>query len=126
MKGSTKGDRSTKRYAAWRAEVFKRDGHRCRTCGNGSCRIEAHHVKTWALYPSLRYEVSNGVTLCQKCHTKIHNKRPSGVQPPPARHGRANSRASKAYQKTTARRSPVLPMRKKVLPKGIAGRKAGR
>lgn len=30
--------------------------------------------KGYALFPKLRTAVSNGVTLCEKCHKKIHRK----------------------------------------------------
>lgn len=31
-------------------------------------RLQAHHIKPWAMYPSLRYNVANGITLCRYCH----------------------------------------------------------
>jgi hypothetical protein len=72
-RGSTKRERQTKRYAEWRALVFRRDGYRCVTCG-AKRGIQAHHKKPFALYVSLRYEVSNGQTLCSKCHEIVHKK----------------------------------------------------
>ena len=30
----------------------------------------ADHVKPWALYPELRYDLDNGRTLCVPCHKK--------------------------------------------------------
>lgn len=59
-------------YKKWRAEVFKRDGYSCRDCG--SCGyITAHHIKSFAKFPELRYELSNGLTLCEKCHSETDN-----------------------------------------------------
>ena len=29
-----------------------------------------HHIKNWSAFPELRYEVKNGITLCQFHHPK--------------------------------------------------------
>ncbi len=64
---------STKEYQKWRSDVFQRDNWTCQTCGKkseiGKCvYLEAHHIKKWAYFPELRYEVNNGITLCKECH----------------------------------------------------------
>jgi hypothetical protein len=46
----------------------------CEVCGKPKwrttgIRINAHHIWPWAEHPELRYDVSNGVTLCVSCHT---------------------------------------------------------
>ena len=55
----------------WRKAVLNRDGHRCQQCG-ATERLHAHHVKEWAKYPDLRFDVDNGLTLCEDCHTEKH------------------------------------------------------
>lgn len=67
-------NRQTKEYKNWREKVFKRDNYTCKKCGKRGVEIQAHHVKPWALYPALRYEVNNGITLCNDCHKEIHKK----------------------------------------------------
>ena len=34
--------------------------------------MEAHHVKSWAEYPKLRYQMNNGITFCKECHKEFH------------------------------------------------------
>ena len=67
------------RYYEWRTKVFERDNWTCQTCGARSkarepVYLEAHHIKSWVKYKKLRYELSNGVTLCRECHKLIHKK----------------------------------------------------
>ena len=65
-------------YITWRNSVFQKDNYTCMECGarsgNGvAVYLEAHHIKSWKNFKDLRYEVSNGLTLCKKCHL-LHNK----------------------------------------------------
>lgn len=69
----TQRGRGGKRYKEWQRAVFTRDGNKCVWCG-GSERLEADHIKRWSTNPELRYELSNGRTLCMKCHNKTRNK----------------------------------------------------
>jgi hypothetical protein len=57
--------------------VYARDGYRCTSCGAGKTgprSLHAHHVKPWAEYPELRFEIENLVTLCRDCHHAAHRK----------------------------------------------------
>jgi len=68
-------------YLAWRRAVLERDGYICQQCGR-QCKqrergLAAHHIKPYADYPELRYEVSNGLTLCRQCHMTLHDKTPA-------------------------------------------------
>lgn len=59
-------------YKKWRENVLARDNRICQECFKpGSI---AHHIKPWRDYPELRYELSNGMTLCAPCHKKTHAK----------------------------------------------------
>lgn len=69
--GHESGGRSSLKYKIWRAEVFNRDGFRCRMCG-GNGKLHAHHLKMWAFFPELRFDVDNGLTLCENCHAIEH------------------------------------------------------
>ncbi len=65
-------------YVAWRKDIFKRDNYTCQVCGDhAGHNLEAHHkisVKTLLKTGDLNliYDVSNGITLCEKCHKERH------------------------------------------------------
>jgi 5-methylcytosine-specific restriction endonuclease McrA len=62
----------TDAYKNWRTQVFRRDHFQCQMPGCGKKgKIHAHHIKRWADVPTLRYAVTNGITLCMDCHKKV-------------------------------------------------------
>jgi len=63
--------RNSREYRFWRVSVIRRDGY-CKSCGTRTAR-HAHHIKSASYYPELRFDISNGVTLCRKCHSTLHN-----------------------------------------------------
>lgn len=66
--------RHSTKYNTWRQAVYRRDGYKCMNCGGVDGGIHAHHIKPWADYPDLRFDVDNGITLCPTCHRAIHRK----------------------------------------------------
>lgn len=64
---------------AFRAAVLARDGFKCRRCQRqpeeAGVQLPVHHIKSWARYPELRYDIANGVTLCKPCHLWVHSKK---------------------------------------------------
>jgi hypothetical protein len=58
--------------AEWRNAVFQRDNYVCQECGNRGGRLNAHHKAPYKLFPELRFETENGITLCDPCHKEIH------------------------------------------------------
>ena len=70
--------RKSSKYVDWRVAVFKRDNYTCQECGarsgNGKRVIlHADHIQPFAYFPKLRFELSNGRTLCVKCHNEKTN-----------------------------------------------------
>uniref|UniRef100_A0A6M3LXQ1 HNH nuclease domain-containing protein n=1 Tax=viral metagenome TaxID=1070528 RepID=A0A6M3LXQ1_9ZZZZ len=62
------------RYKRWRDAVFKRDDYTCMKCNERGCVLHPHHLESKSKNPDLAYTVSNGVTLCEKCHKIFHKK----------------------------------------------------
>ena len=60
-------------YKAWRVSVYQRDKFKCQWPGCKKCKkgLNAHHIKTWAHYPILRYDINNGITLCKAHHKMV-------------------------------------------------------
>ena len=67
--------RKSQKYKLWRKIVFERDNYTCVECGiSGSeTPLNADHIKPFAHYPELRFELSNGRTLCISCHEKTES-----------------------------------------------------
>jgi hypothetical protein len=88
-------------YNIWRKFIYERDKYRCQECfieGNGK-NLECHHIKpfekilseflqTYSQFSPIEdketltrlaitykdfWDVKNGITLCDKCHTKTKN-----------------------------------------------------
>ena len=57
-------------YKKFRTDVLKRDKYKCQMC-NSNKRLNVHHIIKWSSASSLRFDVSNGITLCGFCHKKI-------------------------------------------------------
>lgn len=70
--------RKSCQYEQWRISVFERDEYTCQHCG-GKCQegqkvyLNAHHIKPFAKYTDLRFDIDNGITLCEDCHKKERN-----------------------------------------------------
>lgn len=60
-------------YKQWRIKVYQRDQYKCVKCGSKN-KINAHHIYAWKYYLNLRYNIENGITLCEECHIQIYKK----------------------------------------------------
>jgi 5-methylcytosine-specific restriction endonuclease McrA len=57
----------------FRKEVFERDGFKCKVCGIGGVKLDAHHITNRNKMPGGGYIKENGITLCDVyngCHFK--------------------------------------------------------
>ncbi len=65
--------RTSTKYVEWRLAVYQRDSFKCVGCGDAQGgNLQAHHILHFASHLEARFDVSNGTTLCKKCHGKIH------------------------------------------------------
>jgi 5-methylcytosine-specific restriction endonuclease McrA len=70
-----KRDYSDPLYKEWRQKIYKRDHFQCQwpNC-KVKTKLQAHHIRTWADYPGLRYHPDNGITLCKNHHSMIRGQ----------------------------------------------------
>ena len=61
--------RATREWTILKQQVHRRDGYRCRLCGNSDEQLHAHHC-TYANYAEERLE--DLITLCSTCHERFH------------------------------------------------------
>lgn len=59
-------------YKTWCKSIYKRDNYSCKKCDKKHCKLEAHHIKSYKLFPELRFDINNGVCLCTECHLLLH------------------------------------------------------
>jgi 5-methylcytosine-specific restriction endonuclease McrA len=68
--------RNSIEFSNWRTAVFKRDDFTCQNCGiRGSVTLEPHHIKSFADFPKLRFDIDNGITYCKDCHILLDKHR---------------------------------------------------
>jgi len=66
-------ERMNPEAASWRKKVMDRDKWHCRVCYGGR-QLEAHHIHPFGTHRELRWEVSNGITLCHRCHVQFRHE----------------------------------------------------
>lgn len=64
----------TAKYKELRRKIFQRDNFTCLICKKMGGNLECHHLKEWAKYPELRFNINNCITLCENCHKNIHKR----------------------------------------------------
>lgn len=66
--------RNTHSIKRFRADVYERDDYTCQICGKRGDDLAAHHIESFDVNESLRFEIGNGITLCASCHIGFHAK----------------------------------------------------
>lgn len=65
--------RGSMEYNAWRRSILKRDDFTCVLCGKRGVELNVDHIKSFADFTSLRFDINNGRTLCVPCHKNTEN-----------------------------------------------------
>jgi predicted restriction endonuclease len=67
-------------YIKWRKQIYARDNHTCQWPGcSNKKRLNAHHIRRWADFPGLRFDINNGITLCYLHHKFITSNEDSYI-----------------------------------------------
>ncbi|MDS7057032.1 HNH endonuclease [Klebsiella pneumoniae] len=64
--------RNSNEYSEWRLAVFKRDNYICQCCKLTGLKLNAHHIFNFATHKDIRYDIENGITMCEECHRRFH------------------------------------------------------
>jgi hypothetical protein len=67
--------RDSSELSQWRKQVYLRNNFTCQQCGYHGRSLHAHHIKSYSDYPELRFDISNGLTVCISCHEKLHGRK---------------------------------------------------
>jgi hypothetical protein len=66
--------RHSPEFKDWRKKVFEKYNFTCQKCKVIGKKIIPHHINNFADFIELRFEVNNGIVLCEKCHYTFHGK----------------------------------------------------
>ena len=71
-----KGYNNTKLYGKndlfyWSREIRMQYNYHCVYCDT-SRNLSAHHIFPKAKYKGLKYNLNNGILMCEKCHIELH------------------------------------------------------
>ena len=62
-------------FIEWAWKVKNKAKFTCRICGdNTGGNLNSHHKNSWDKHPDQRYDINNGICLCEKCHKEFHKK----------------------------------------------------
>lgn len=72
----------SKKYLKNKADKLwfnKHQEENCEVCGCSEC-LQVHHFYYKSSYSHLRYDDDNAITLCRKCHFKLHFRDPKEIE----------------------------------------------
>ena len=64
---------SDPRHIKWAKAVKERDCYECQVCGGSGGVLHSHHCNSFDVFVKERFDIENGITLCQGCHHRFHN-----------------------------------------------------
>lgn len=57
---------------AWTYDILAKANFTCVKCNERGGKLHAHHLNGFNLFPELRFDLDNGVCLCESCHDVFH------------------------------------------------------
>lgn len=57
----------------WSKDVKTKANYTCDCCGQVGGDLRSHHLDNFKNNPKLRYDLNNGVCLCESCHNEFHS-----------------------------------------------------
>lgn len=102
-------------YKAWKYAVMARDGFKCQITGDKNSPLEVHHIVPWSRNPSLRYVVSNGITLSKEFHQQHVNGREADYEEQFKQIVAAKKKEREAAQKLTGEKPVSRKMIREVM-----------
>ena len=60
-------------HIKWAKSVKERDSFICQLCGESGGILHSHHMNSWDFFEKERFDIDNGVTLCEGCHNRFHS-----------------------------------------------------
>ena len=67
-------DRKIRENTMWVRMVFEKYDYTCKCCGKRGGNLVAHHLEGYNWCIEKRFDVDNGVVLCDKCHKLFHKE----------------------------------------------------
>lgn len=74
-KDASRKQHDTTLYYHWTKKILEKFNFTCQKCNVVGGKLCGHHIFNWSEYNNLRYDINNGICLCQKCHL---SKYPTG------------------------------------------------
>ena len=65
--------RCDRAYKNWAKQIKVNADYTCNICGKHGGNLNSHHLNDWHTHEDLRYDINNGVCLCETCHKAFHS-----------------------------------------------------
>ena len=64
--------RNNSNFKRWSKKVKEQANYICDCCGKQGYNLHSHHLNGWNKFKEQRYDLENGVCLCESCHKEFH------------------------------------------------------
>lgn len=63
--------RNSAKYIEWAKDIKERDDFICQICKIRGGKLRSNHIKKFSDYPEFRFNLNNGITICESCDYKF-------------------------------------------------------